>query len=100
MIVVDKLLIGGVRFVLDKVAQAADAELSSPERLREELLAAQMQLELGEISEEEFVRIEGEVLGGLRELREAEAGPSGPISFGADDGRPGVEISFGGDDDA
>ena len=99
MIVVDSLLVGGLRFVLDKVAQAADAEMSSPDRLREELLAAQMQLELGEISEDEFAAIEDQVLRGLRDLRQAEVGAGGPISFGGASEQPGVEISFGGDED-
>lgn len=99
MIVVDKLLVGGLRFVFDKVAQAADAEMSSPDRLREELLAAQLQLELGEISDDEFAAIEEQVIRGLRDLRQAGEGAGGPISFGDVAEQPGVEISFGGDED-
>ena len=34
----DSLLIGGLRFVLDKVAKAADAEMDDEARLRENLL--------------------------------------------------------------
>ena len=51
MIILDTLLIGGLRFVLDKIAAAVDAELDDDTVLREELLAAQMRLELGEITE-------------------------------------------------
>ncbi len=54
MIVVDKLLLGGLRFVLDKVAQAAEAEADDEPALHEELLAAQMRFDLGEIDEEEL----------------------------------------------
>ena len=54
MLIIDSLIISGVRFVLDKVVQAVDKELSDDTVLREELLAAQMRRELGEISEEEF----------------------------------------------
>jgi len=44
--------------------------------LREELLAAQMRLELGEISEKEFAAIETDLLGRLREIRERQLGPT------------------------
>jgi Gas vesicle protein G len=70
MIVLDKMIVGGVRFVLGKLAQAVDAEMNDDSRLREELLASQMRLELGEISEEEFAAIEADLLGRLREIRE------------------------------
>lgn len=77
MILLDSLLIGGIKFVLGKIVDTVDAEMNDDARLREELLAAQMQVELGEMSGEEFARIEGAVLRRLRELREereAEAG--------------------------
>ena len=75
MIILDSLLIGGIKFVLGKIAQAVDAEMNDEGRLREELLAAQMQVELGEMSTEEFVELERAILARLRELR-ADAGPS------------------------
>jgi hypothetical protein len=84
VIILDTLLVGGLRFVLDKIAQAVDAEMNDAERLREELLAAQMQLELGELSQEEFARIERAVLARLRELRD-ETGQGGP--------RPGARVT-------
>jgi hypothetical protein len=72
VIIFDRLLMGGLRFVLDKVATAADAELSDPDRLREELLAAQMRRELGEIDDEELARVEQDIFARLRELRPKE----------------------------
>jgi hypothetical protein len=77
MIILDTLLIGPLRFVLSKIAQAVDAEMNDEGRLREELLAAQMQLELGEMTPEEFSQLEREILARLRELRQA-AGQSAP----------------------
>ena len=95
MIVLDRLLIGGIRFVLDKVVTAAEAELDNPDRLREELLSAQMQLELGEIGDEELAAVERDVLARLRELRgETERGP---ISFTA--GGASAEVSFSADEE-
>jgi hypothetical protein len=90
VIVLDRLLMGGIGFVLDKIAAAVDAEMNDAERLRQELLAAQMQNELGELSDEEFAALEGELLARLREIRAAERGES----EGAVSGVSGVEVSF------
>ena len=70
MIVLDTLLLGGIKFVLGKIAAAVDAELSDDTALKEELLEAQMRLEMGELSEEEFTRIEREILDAIRVVRE------------------------------
>ncbi|HWE24668.1 MAG TPA: gas vesicle protein GvpG [Myxococcales bacterium] len=74
MIVLDRMLVGGIKFVLGKIAAAVDAELNDDSRLREELLAAQMRLELGEIDEKEFRAIETDLLARLREIRERQMG--------------------------
>ncbi len=71
MIILDSLLLGGLRFVLGKIAQAVDAELNDAERLREELLAAQMRVELGEMTAKDFAVLERQILACLRELRGA-----------------------------
>ena len=77
MLILDKLLVSGIKFVLGKVAAAADAELNDDSRLREELLAAQMRLELGELTQEEFAAFEADILARLREIRERQLGGSG-----------------------
>jgi hypothetical protein len=70
VIILDTLLLGGIKFVLGKIAAAVDAELSDDTALKEELLEAQMRLEMGEMSEEEFTRIEREILDAIRVVRE------------------------------
>ena len=70
MIILDTLLLGGIKFVLGKIAAAVDAELSDDTALKEELLEAQMRLEMGELSEQEFARIEREILDAIRVVRE------------------------------
>jgi len=70
MIILDTLLLGGIKFVLGKIAAAVDAELSDDTALKEELLEAQMRLEMGELSDEEFTRIEREILDAIRVVRE------------------------------
>jgi len=67
--ILDTLLIGSLRFVLDKVVAAAEAEMNDDTALRERLLEAQMRLELGEISDQEFSEIERDVLLRIREIK-------------------------------
>jgi hypothetical protein len=74
VIILDTLLIGGIKFVLGKVLAAVDAELNDDSAYREELLAAQMKLELGEITDEEFAEVERQLLGAIREVRERRTG--------------------------
>jgi Gas vesicle protein G len=88
VIVLDKMLVGGVKFVLGKLAQAAEAELNDDSHLREELLAAQMRLEVGEIDEEEFASIEAALLARLREIRQRQMADAGGAGFAGDGGRP------------
>jgi hypothetical protein len=88
MFLLDSLLIDGLRFVLDKVAAAAESESHDDTALREQLLEAQMQLELGEISDAEFAEIERDVLARLREMRGERPGA---ISMGSGE-HPSVEV--------
>jgi len=74
VIILDTLLIGGIKFVLGKLVAAVDAELNDDSVYREELLAAQMKLELGEITDEEFAETERVLLDAIREIRERRTG--------------------------
>jgi hypothetical protein len=74
VIILDTLLIGGIKFVLGKLVAAVDAELNDDSVYREELLAAQMKLELGELTEEEFADRERALLDAIREVRERRTG--------------------------
>jgi hypothetical protein len=76
VIILDTLLVGGLKFVLAKIATAVDAELGDDTVWREELLAAQMRLEAGEITEQEFAELERDLLARIREVRERHQGPS------------------------
>ena len=97
MILIDSLIIGGVRFVLSKLVQSVDAELNDDTVLREELLAAQMRLELGEITEEEFAETEATLLARIRDVRERNRAPAaapGEMKIA------GIEATFVGDEHA
>jgi hypothetical protein len=87
--ILDSMIVGSLRFVLDKIAAAAEAEASDDTSLRERLLEAQMQLELGEISEDEFVAIERDVLSRIREIKGSR---KGAVAISSKDRIAGVEI--------
>jgi Gas vesicle protein G len=63
------LPIDGVKFVFRQVADLADQELYDEGTLREQLLLLQVQLEEGDIEEDEFVEQEAELLARLREIK-------------------------------
>ena len=98
MFILDSLLIGGLRFVLDKVAAVADSELNDDTSLREQLMEAQMRVELGEMRQEDFDTLEADILARLREIRERQQATE-PLSPGAADLKvTGVEATFEGDE--
>jgi hypothetical protein len=74
VIILDTLLVGGIKFVLRKIVDAVESQLNDDSVLHEELLAAQMRLELGEITQEEFAVVEADILARLREIRERQRG--------------------------
>jgi hypothetical protein len=69
MFLIDSLLVGGLRFVLDTVARAVDQERDEVRLLQDELVAAQLAAELGEISDAEFLAREQVIIAALREAR-------------------------------
>jgi hypothetical protein len=93
--ILDSLLIGSIRFVLEKVAAAVDAEAQDDSSLREQLLEAQMRLELGEMSEDEFAEAEREILARIREIKGVQPGG---FTIAPGDRIAGVEVeSFEGE---
>jgi gas vesicle protein GvpG len=89
MFILDSLLVGSLRFVLDKIVAAAEAESEDDSSLREQLLEAQMRLELGEIDEDEFAGIEHDVLARIREIK---GSSQGAFTMSSTDKITGVDI--------
>lgn len=98
MFILDTILIGGIRFVLDKVAAAVDTELNDDTALREQLLAAQMRLELGEISQADFDALEADILARLREIRDRRQGGSPATLSPTEYTITGIDATFEGDE--
>ena len=92
MFVLDSLLVGGLRFVLQKIADVADHELNDPEPWRAMLLEAQLAYENGEITAEELNAREREILARLRELHPES---SGAVLTGSDVARVDVIADVG-----
>ena len=98
MFILDTVLIGGLRFVFDKIAAAVDTELNDDTSLREQLLAAQMRVELGEMSQDDFEVFEADILTRLREIRDRRQG-SGPAALSPTEYKiTGIDATFEGDE--
>jgi Gas vesicle protein G len=62
--------VAGIRWTLGKVQQVAEEQLTDDTAVKQELMELQMQLELGDIDEDEYRRREAELMRRLREVRE------------------------------
>jgi len=93
VLLVDRALLAGIRFVLDTVERAARNEAEDPAALRGRLLEAQLRFELGELDRAALEREEREI---QERLRAVQGGPIGR-ALETSDGL-GVEISVGGDE--
>ena len=89
MFILDSLLIGSLRFVLDNIAAAAESESQDDSALREQLLEAEMRLELGEITPEDFAAIERDVVTAMRELKSR---PQGALTMTPADSIGGIDV--------
>src|SRR5215213_1251670 len=98
MLIVDSLIISGVRFVLDKVVAAVETEMNDDGVLRERLLDAQMRLELGEMTQAEFDDLEAGILVRIREIKERQRGGESAVISPKDMKVTGIEATFEGEE--
>ncbi len=83
--------VAGIRWTLGKVQQVAEEELTDDSAVKQALMELQMQLELGDIDDAEYVRREAELMQRLREVRawrEQLGRPTsgGPVRVARDEG--------------
>ena len=64
-----RLPVAGVNWVLRQIQTMANDELLNDQPWKERLIELQMMLEVGDISEEDFVREEAQVFQALRDIR-------------------------------
>ncbi|MFL5614604.1 MAG: gas vesicle protein GvpG [Gemmatimonadaceae bacterium] len=62
--------VAGIRWALGKVQTVVEEELTDDSSVKQELMELQMQLELGDIDDAEYVRQEAALMQRLREIRE------------------------------
>lgn len=82
--------VAGIRWVLGKVQQVAEDELTDDAPVREDLMELQMQLEVGVIDDAEYVAREARLMARLREIREwrerlGKPTSGGPVRVARDD---------------
>jgi hypothetical protein len=61
--------VAGIKWSLGKVQNVVEEELTDDAPVKQELMELQMQLELGDIDDAEYVRRESELMVRLREIR-------------------------------
>ncbi len=100
MFLLDSLFMSGMKFVFDKIAAVADAEAFDESLLHDKLLRAQLDLEAGEITDDDFAGIEAEVFERLRQIRAMREGEPSITGDGeaGDYTVTGVEATFEGDE--
>ena|ERR1043165_9470903 len=84
--------VAGIRWSLGKVQQVVEEEITDDAPVKQELMELQMRLELGEITDEEYVEHEAALMARLREVRAwrerlGKATSGGPVRVS----RPGEE---------
>ncbi len=88
--------VAGIRWTLGKVQQVAEEELTDDSAVKQDLMELQMQLELGDIDDEEYLRREAEPMARLREIRDwrerlGRPTTGGPVRMARDEGGSAAE---------
>jgi Gas vesicle protein G len=89
--------VAGFRWVMKTIQKMADEELMNDQPWKERLIELQMRLEVGEISEEDYVREEAEVFQALRDIRarKEELARQYAAELDEEDGGIGVYTGYG-----
>lgn len=95
--------VAGVRWSLGKVRSVVEKELTDDAPVREELMALQLRLELGEVDDEEYLEREAELMRRLREVRAwrdelGMATGGGPVRVAREEAGENMGFSSGAED--
>jgi len=82
--------VAGIRWSLGKVQNVVEEELTDDTPVKQELMELQMQLELGDITDDEYVEREAVLMARLRDVRAwrerlGKATSGGPVRVARDD---------------
>jgi hypothetical protein len=89
--------IAGFRWVMSTIQKMADEELMNDQPWKERLIELQMQLELGELTEEQYAREEAIVFQALRDIRarKEELARQYAADRGEEEGGIGIYTGYG-----
>ena len=89
--------LSGFRWVMGTIQKMADEELMNDQPWKERLIELQMRLELGEISEEDYVIEEAEVFQALRDIRARKEAMARQMAAdrGEEEGGIGIYTGYG-----
>jgi hypothetical protein len=89
--------IAGFRWIMSTIQKMADEELLDDQPWKERLIELQMQVELGEITEEDYAREEAVVFQALRDVRARREAIAREMAGeqGADEGGIGIYTGYG-----
>jgi Gas vesicle protein G len=87
--------ISGIKWVMRTIQKMADEELMNDQPWKERLIELQMRLELGEISEEDYVVEEAAVFQALRDIRARREDLARQIAAERDEDEGGIGIYTG-----
>lgn len=90
-----KLPVSGFNWLMRQIQTMADEELLNDQPWKERLIELQMMLELGEISNEQFVAEEKIVFQNLREIRARREEIAAQIRERAEETEPGIDFHTG-----
>jgi hypothetical protein len=89
--------IAGFRWVMSTIQKMADEELMNDQPWKERLIELQMMLEVGDLTEEEYVREEAVVFQALRDIRARREALARQYAAdrGEDEGGIGIYTGYG-----
>ena len=89
--------IAGIKWIMRTIQKMADEELMNDQPWKERLIELQMQLELGELTEEQYAREEAIVFQALRDIRarKEELARQYAADRGEEEGGIGIYTGYG-----
>ena len=87
--------VSGIKWIMRTIQKMADEELLNDQPWKERLIELQMRLELGEISEEDYVKEEAIVFQALRDIRARREDIARQIAAERDEEEGGIGVYTG-----
>lgn len=87
--------VSGFKWIMRTIQKMADEELMNDQPWKERLIELQMRLELGEISEEDYVREEAVVFQALRDIRARKEALAREMAAQRDEEEGGIGVYTG-----